>query len=398
MFDPKLMCGSLILGLALACGGGGGGSAPAPTLATGVLVDSPVAGLPYASGSQSGLTGPGGQFTYPAGAAVTFSLGGLTLPAVTGAAVLTPLSIFGAETYNDARAVNLARLLQTLDEDGNAANGITIPGTALQAAAGLSLTRWDAVDFDTQVDPLMQAVGKSLVTASAAMTHLMGQSIVGTWCIDDPVPTRVEFFTFLPEGTVLYGVHAPTHPDEPITGIQRADYTWDPATGAMAISHLDVNTAGTWGLLEPATGLASVEWHVTGTATGEATMTRVNHGSQTFAVKRLTSAAGPLAGTWLFRPVGHDLTLFSMVSLPGGYYAAIVLGQADLEGGPGLDFGTYTFDVPTGTFTATPIADTSGGWGITVDDHTPNTDILVVTGSTLTNDQTPPETILRLEP
>ena len=115
-------------------------------------------------------------------------------------------------------------------------------------------------------------------------------------------------------------------------------------------------------------------------------------------MKRLTSPPGPLAGTWLLRPVGRDLTLLSLAIFPGDCYASIELGQADLDGGPGLDFGTYTFNPSSGLFTGTPIADTSGGWGITRDAATPESATLTLSGSTLLNDQVPPETLLRLEP
>jgi len=93
--------------------------------------------------------------------------------------------------------------------------------------------------------------------------------------------------------------------------------------------------------------------------------------------------------------------LAEVVILPGNYYAMITVGQKDNDGEPGLEYGTYTF-VPSGgtsgLFTASPLADTNGTWGITLDVHTPASETLTISGSTLTNSQVPPDTLLRLEP
>jgi peptidyl-prolyl cis-trans isomerase A (cyclophilin A) len=64
----------------------------------------------------------------------------MDLPAVPGAALVTPLDVAGTSNINDAKVVNLLVLLQSLDGVGNLADGIQIPAAAAQAAAGAAGT------------------------------------------------------------------------------------------------------------------------------------------------------------------------------------------------------------------------------------------------------------------
>ena len=131
-----------------ACGGGGGGGddyngAPDPIEAsTGVLLDSPVINISYstATGSRSGTTNSAGEFSYVRGDTLTFSIGDLKFPSVTAAQFVTPLNMAGTNNPRTDRVVNIIRLLQTLDQDGNPDNGITISDSASAIAT--------QVDFD----------------------------------------------------------------------------------------------------------------------------------------------------------------------------------------------------------------------------------------------------------
>ena len=126
--------------LALAgCGGGGGGgggsgSVGGASLATGNLVDAPVAGVSYQTSSGlSGMTGIDGSFSYKSGDTVTFTVLGVTLGrsvTVPGNGVVTPLSITGEDPTgatptlaNAPNATALAQFLQTLGQVGGSASG-----------------------------------------------------------------------------------------------------------------------------------------------------------------------------------------------------------------------------------------------------------------------------------
>jgi len=152
-----------------ACGGGSSGNPAQITneidsdtqqeqtesanLQTGRFVDSAVSGLQYETATQSGVTDADGSFSYQTGESITFSIGGISLP---------------------ARVMNLARLLQTLDTDGDPINGITISDAANASAAGLNVD-FSSNQFDSQVVNLVANSGSSttaLVNGIEALDHL----------------------------------------------------------------------------------------------------------------------------------------------------------------------------------------------------------------------------------
>ena len=100
----------------------------------GRLVDGPVQGVRYESGSLSGITGSDGEFQYEEGNTIRFSIGEITLgEAVKARAFMTPLDLVPGGTLDTSAVINIARLLQSLDSV-HGDSGITIP-TVLRAAA-----------------------------------------------------------------------------------------------------------------------------------------------------------------------------------------------------------------------------------------------------------------------
>jgi hypothetical protein len=139
----------------------------------GVFIDSPVEGLTYQSGSNpEGTTDANGMFDYTVGETLSFSVGGVQLGTLPdGQPVVTPYD-FGAA------AENIARLLQTLDADGNHLNGIdlaaastALSGTILDASAFIS----DAITFETTIQPILDTAlgaGATLIDAATAIANL----------------------------------------------------------------------------------------------------------------------------------------------------------------------------------------------------------------------------------
>ncbi len=155
---------------------------PNPTPIVGVLVDAFVAGIGYRTETQSGVTNARGEFNYLPGETVTFFIGDLVFPPVPAKGTVTPLDM--AQTLNPASPVvlNIARLLQSLDTDGNPANGITISPTAAQAAApvdfNLSLTQFAASPAVTNLVANSGSVTTSVVSVQQALTHLRDTLVV----------------------------------------------------------------------------------------------------------------------------------------------------------------------------------------------------------------------------
>jgi len=151
-------------------------SSSAPVTAavlTGRFVDSPVAGLQYATASQSGVTDANGSFSYLAGEQVTFSIGDINFPATPASPTVTPLDVFSTTEIGNTGVMNMARLLQSLDTDGNPDNGITISPDAGASATGLSVD-FNSASFDSQVINLVANSGSSttaLIDGETALDH-----------------------------------------------------------------------------------------------------------------------------------------------------------------------------------------------------------------------------------
>lgn len=145
---------------------------PAPTK-IGYLVDSAVSGASYTCGSYGGVTGSDGSFLYNEGDTCSFaigrlSLGGTKVPDDRYVSV-GDLSGAGGSDSVSSSTLNIARLLQSLDEDDNPSNGISISTVSHNALQ----TSMDAKTLnETQLITLVQNTGKTLVSLSSAQSHL----------------------------------------------------------------------------------------------------------------------------------------------------------------------------------------------------------------------------------
>lgn len=171
----------LLLG---SCGGGSstpsttsnGNSGTGDSVLTGVFVDSAVEGVAFATQTQSGNTNAAGEFSYLAGEQVTFSIGTMQLPTIAADAQVSPVDM--GETTSDpaATTTNIARLLQSLDQDGNPDNGITIPATAAESSTSINFdVSTDVFENDPAVINLVANSGSvttELISIDAANAHL----------------------------------------------------------------------------------------------------------------------------------------------------------------------------------------------------------------------------------
>jgi hypothetical protein len=185
--------GLVIVGLA-GCGGGGGGSSTSATK-TGYFIDSAVSGLEYTSGSTTGVTGTDGSFQYEEGKPVTFKIGGMTLGSLTvsNTKVFPVDLVNGAADETDPKVSLMAQILQTLDSDGDASNGITITETARRSITqAIEVATADPTQTASVVNQLLanatsdRIVGSTnaLVSATNARTHLnsnLVKEFAGNW-------------------------------------------------------------------------------------------------------------------------------------------------------------------------------------------------------------------------
>ena len=152
------------------------------TILTGQFLHTPTQGVRYTTATQAGITDANGHFQYLEGEVVSFFIGGLLLGEATGN---SNVSIFDLVEGADAvtgnalrqsidksipfnRVINIATLLQTLDRDNNAENGVTL---TLPAAR---LFEADSVHFDKRWDKFKADLGlRSALAAgkSAGLIH-----------------------------------------------------------------------------------------------------------------------------------------------------------------------------------------------------------------------------------
>ncbi|WP_168172463.1 fibronectin type III domain-containing protein [Cellvibrio sp. PSBB023] len=114
-------------------------SSSAPLL-TGVFLDSAVVNIGYRTQTTVGFTNENGEFSYREGELITFFIGALDLPSVIAKDIITPLDMAEASGSKTNVLMNILRLLQSLDVDGDATNGIQITDEALGAAEWMDLT------------------------------------------------------------------------------------------------------------------------------------------------------------------------------------------------------------------------------------------------------------------
>ncbi len=131
---PFSFPGLMVLLLMLSCicfsgcsNGGGSSDNNVAAVQEGVFIDSPVQGLFFQTTTQSGLTDENGGFLFKPGETIKFFLGDLFLGQATAKSLMSPLDLVDGALYDtDPAVINLCRLLQSLDEDGNLENGIQI--------------------------------------------------------------------------------------------------------------------------------------------------------------------------------------------------------------------------------------------------------------------------------
>ena len=129
---------------------------------TGFLIDSAIEGIKYISGAYSGYTDKDGLFKYDKGAGVTFYIGdestGISLGTATekidpynsNRRIITLFDLAGTQDENNVRLINMGKLLQSLDEDNDVSNGITIDERTKESIALLGLK--NRIDFNMDIE------------------------------------------------------------------------------------------------------------------------------------------------------------------------------------------------------------------------------------------------------
>lgn len=353
----------------VACGGGGssssgggGGGDPTPAAQNGVFVDSPVAGVSYRTspGGLEGTTNADGGYQFQPGDTVVFSIGELEFPEVSAKGLVTPLDMADTDDLTDPRVVNIARLLQSLDDDGDASNGIRILEEAALAATPIDFNQPSA-DFEND-DAVTNLVANSgsdtvaLLPEAQTSAHLADSledqqnRLLGSWVFRDANGALSEqthiVLSFLPDQTVVIANDEPDDDDRGQDGFELGSYQWNPLTGVLDVT-VDKDTNGEWGLSDPC-GDGDFVLDPRG---DQLVVTEVNADPAAdcepvdIAFQRQPSDSDEFAGSWALGGDGAPAALLTLMG-DGGYMLAEMQdttpGEDDTYGQPGIERGTYS--------------------------------------------------------
>jgi hypothetical protein len=143
----------------------------------GHLVDGPVEGVQFESGSVHGVTGPNGEFRFEDGRDVRFYIGDIMLgQPVPAKTLMSPIDLVPGGDLDTPEVINIARLLQSLDAiPGD--ERITIPGNVRSIAntrhpeIGTTLELLDMGDNDAFTNSGSQLV--ATLTADYTFTAVL---------------------------------------------------------------------------------------------------------------------------------------------------------------------------------------------------------------------------------
>lgn len=362
---------SFIAATLLAAGcGGSSGSTPAPTpdpqpeatVSTGILLDSPVAGISYRTETKKGVTNAQGEYAYLPGETVTFFIGGLEFPPVTARGIVTPADMAGDDKTTQT---NILQILQTLDSDGDPENGITIHE---EAAAAFAETKLDLAGeaFDAEVASVLESIGGGLVlvTEADANAHFeksLSCQILGSWDISEGDGNR-NVLTFIDEARYLI-IHEFAEPGEnqPAGSVEYGTYSWDTTTGAFAVSCAAENDADGFG------GLWDEKSKWTRAVVRDNTLTlhlKDDDDNEdvdlTFA--RIPNPVDALTGSYILASPEDADDIHVLTVLSGTEY---VIAHTKNDGAQPLsgEFGTYTHDPDSRHFKVTGASVNADGEG-----------------------------------
>jgi hypothetical protein len=380
MNNKALLSFSLLFVLG-SCGGGGGSSNPP---STGVFVDSPVINIDYRTETQNGVTNSRGEFKYHPGETITFFIGDLEFPPVLAGERVTPLDMADTDDITHPMVINIARLLQTLDKDGDPTNGITIADAASAAAVQLDFDIPLATfELSNAVITMISNGGQDdpsseLIDTLAALINLVAglassedsssgpqpitvDSLIGTWQIASP--TQLDFFllSFFADGTYVHAEVDETTGNA-ISGMEWGNFTYVGLGDTTATQFLDNN--GDAGLSD-FTGGNGPSLKILPQASGSLLFgpddnnDGISDGA--FGLTQIDSEG--LLGTWISTTTGVELLMLTFFDNDTYFHGEVDRNDPTLMSG--MELGTYSRDDSTGLLTVTQSFDNNGNAGFT---------------------------------
>jgi hypothetical protein len=381
----NLLIISTFLTVLSSCGGGGGSSNPP---STGTFVDSPVINIGYRTETQNGVTNSRGEFKYFPGETVTFFIGALEFPSVLADEIVTPLDIAGTDDVFHHMVVNIIRLLQSLDKDGNPDNGITITDMAKNNAVVL--------DFDLSIPIFQSLSGVSTLVANSGQDISRSElvSIIeATLHLVRSLALSTEAFgpTLDPE-TFFKGTWRGAHPDRDfvllsffednsyihaevgdlgiseMSGMEWGTIDFQGQGFSQATQLFDENGTAGLNMFKPAP--PELTWVFSALEPSDGSILNpvietpfANSPSLENAIRFRKIISEDLLGTWVSTATPAELLTISFFDDDTYFFAEIDRDNPELMSG--MELGTYARDESTGLLTVTQAFDNNGSAGLT---------------------------------
>jgi hypothetical protein len=347
-----------------ACGGGsgssgGGGSPAADDSLQGIFTDSPVYGVKYQTDSLRGLTNALGEFNYREGESIVFSIGDLLFPSISATQQITPTDL--AQGNSEVRT-NILQLLQSLDDDNNPDNGISISAEAENAFKDSTLDL-ESANFDSEAQTILDTIGDGiqLVNEEQAEAHFQSaqhSQILGSWLYSEGDGKR-NVLTFIDEARYIIIHEHSDDGDQTAGSVEFGNYTWDVEDGAFSTS-LIAQSDNSGGLYDEGSSVS------TATVTGDSlSLTFTDTDSDTVVFSRVKNLNNEIQGAWqLYEPDADNLNILTFLS-SSEYVLAHTNNLESYEDLPPQalsgEFGTFTVDGGSYTFSASVDSDGDGG-------------------------------------
>jgi Ca2+-binding RTX toxin-like protein len=231
----------------------------------------------------------------------------------------------------------------TLSRSGST---LSLPGSIAESAGGGT----DTLNLRSRAERLTLTFSDD---SKATLSRVSDGSnpLVGSWVVQDAGEANsTVVVTFLANGTFLVAEDGdPLADPSGEDGMERGTYTWNPFTGALAVT-VPTNTNGEWGFWPdtPANIRVDSDSFV---VDGETIFTRV------------ASNTDPLVGGWTLSDANSTVAL---TFLEDGTYLLAEDGDRSIDpsGQDGMERGTYSWNPATGAFSYTTDVNTNGEWGL----------------------------------
>ncbi len=404
---------AILIAMLSACGSDDSSSSGSSSAYQGQFIDSAVANIDYQTESMTGVTDENGFYNYNQGETVTFSIGSIQFPPVLASSVVTPLNMANSNDVNDDQVVNIIRLLQSLDSDGDSENGITISPVIKSLAT-------QPIDFDvepevfednTEVTALLSAQGYEMVSIDEAIEHfsqaLSEEGItygkfVGTWAISEEGSDNRDYtllmFTFFDDGTYIhYEIVSPEdQDDEGFSGAEWGKYRVSDDSYLVRVGEAVHDSNGNFGLGDliapdemdyviPSdfdgetvqfsfNDDESITFKVTGYEDGSPEESTEGADTQIFSIEKIKSQG--IYGTWVSVENAPHYKMLSFSFLEDGRYVHFE-APTDVSEPGGMEVGRFNWDEQTKALTIPQIDyDLNGDIGLT--DLAANGDTILV--------------------